>query len=186
MDAPRNAITLRAEAATAENTAPFGTLLCADAEAPVIRSAFYGDTLAMKKPGRFVGDDTLELTVATLNRRRLSVSWMERHFLHTQTFFPLGGRPFLMVLAPPSPETEMPDLVKAKALLFDGSGALMLHVGTWHEFPFALVDGSSVIVAIRRDTVRDLRNIVGNEAQGPDLDKKDIVARAGVEIRVEL
>ncbi|MCS6931279.1 MAG: ureidoglycolate lyase [Acetobacteraceae bacterium] len=186
MDAPANAITLRAEAATPGNVAPFGTLLSAEADAPVIRSAFYGDALAMKKPGRFVGDDTLELTVATLQRRPLAVSWMERHFLHTQTFFPLGGRPFLMVLAPPSPEREMPDLSQAKALLFDGTGALMLHLGTWHEFPFALLDGSSVIVAIRRDTVRDLRNVVGNEAQGPDLDKKDIVARAGVEIRVVL
>jgi len=186
MHASRPALTLRAEAATVENTAAFGTLLSADADSPVIRSAFYGDRLAMKKPGRFVGDDTLELTVATLNRRPLAVSWMERHFLHTQTFFPLGGRPFLMVLAPPAPEAEMPDLSRAKALLFDGAGALMLHIGTWHEFPFALVDGSSVIVAIRRDTVRDLKNVVGNEAHGPDLDKKDIVARAGVEIRVEL
>jgi ureidoglycolate lyase len=186
MDAPRPAITLRAEAATVENIAPFGTLLSADADAPVIRSAFYGDTLSMKKPGRFVGDDTLELTVATLNRRPMAVSWMERHFLHTQTFLPLGGRPFLMVLAPPSPDAEMPDLAQAKAMLFDGSGGLMLHIGTWHEFPFALVDGSSVVVAIRRDTVRDLKNVVCNEAQGPDLDKKDIVARAGVEIRITL
>lgn len=179
-------LTLRAEAATAATVAPFGTLLGAEADAPLIRSGFYGEALRMKKPGRFVGDDTLELTVATLDRRPLRVVWMERHFLHTQTFFPLGGRPFLMVLAPPAPEAATPDLSRAKALLFDGQAALMLHLGTWHEFPFALVDGTSLIVAIRRDTMRDLRNVRDNEAEGPDLDKKDIRARAGVEIRIEL
>ena len=176
---------LRAETATIENVAPFGTLLGAAAPVPVLRSAFYGDRVALRKPGRFVGDDTLEFTVATLERRPFKVSWMERHFLHTQTFFPLGGRPFVMVLAPPN-EDEMPDLSAARALLFDGTAALMLHLGTWHEFPFPLVDGSDVIIAIRRDTARDLQRAEGNEAKGPDLDKKDIVARAGVEIAITL
>jgi ureidoglycolate lyase len=90
-----------------------------------------------------------------------------------------------MVLAPPG-EAEMPDLSAARALLFDGSAALMLHLGTWHEFPFPLLDGTDVIIAIRRDTARDLQRVEGNEARGPDLDKKDIVARAGVEISVSL
>jgi len=179
------ALTLRAEAATAENVTPFGTLLGATAPVPVLRSAFYGDHVALRKPGRFVGDDTLEFTVATLERRPFLVSWMERHFLHTQSFFPLGGRPFVMVLAPPG-EGEMPDFAAARALLFDGSAALMLHIGTWHEFPFPLLDGTDVIIAIRRDTAHDLQRVEGNEARGPDLDKKDIVARAGVEIAVTL
>ena len=70
--------------------------------------------------------------------RPLRVSWMERHFLHTQTFFPLGA-PFVAVLAPPG-EGELPDLDAARAFVFDGSAGLMLHLGTWHEFPFALHD----------------------------------------------
>ena len=62
---------LRAETATPAALAPFGFWLGRDAVAPVIRSPFYGDALAMKKPADFVGDDTLEITVATLNRRPL-------------------------------------------------------------------------------------------------------------------
>lgn len=178
-------ITLRAEAATAENVVPFGTLMGPTAPAPVIRSPFYGDRVALRKPGRFVADDTLEFTVATLERRPLRAVWMERHFLHTQSFFPLGGRPFLMVLAPPGPG-EVPVLEEARALIFDGSAGLMLHLGTWHEFPLALVDGTSLIIAIRRDTARDLQHIEGNEARGPDLDKKDLAARLGVTIEVAL
>ncbi|WP_237213523.1 ureidoglycolate lyase [Falsiroseomonas oryziterrae] len=177
-------LSFRAEPATVANIAPFGTLLSPAAEAPVIRSPFYGDTVAIRKPGRFVADDTLEISVATIHPRPLRVSWMERHFLHTQTFFPLGT-PFAMVLAPPS-EDEMPDLDTARAFLFDGSAGLMLHVGTWHEFPFAVAEVAQVCILIRRDTARDLRHKQGNEARGPDLDKKDIVARAGVTIELAL
>lgn len=177
-------VTLRAEAATVANVAPFGTLLSPAAEALVIRSPFYGDTVAIRKPGRFVADATLEISVATIAHRPLRVSWMERHFLHTQTFFPLGT-PFAMVLAPPT-ETAMPDLGAARALVFDGSAGLMLHLGTWHEFPFAVTEVAQVAILIRRDTARDLTHKQGNEAQGPDLDKKDIVARAGVVIEIAI
>lgn len=176
---------LRAETATPAALAPFGFWLGRDAEAPVIRSPFYGDALAMKKPADFVGDDTLEITVATLNRRPLRVTWLERHFLHTQTFIPLGGKPFLAVLAPPS-DGDMPDLDAARAFLFEGSAGIALRLGTWHEFPMAVVDQTDVLVLVRRDTVRDLKNVVGNEAHGPDLDKKDIVARTGITIEVVL
>lgn len=175
-------LTLRAAPATVETIAPFGTLLSPDAVAPVIRSPFYGDTVAIKKPGRFVGDETLDISVATIARRPLRVSWMERHFLHTQTFFPLGT-PFVAVLAPPN-EGELPDLDAARAFVFDGTAGLMMHLGTWHEFPFAAGDVANVCILIRRDTARDLTMKVGNEARGPDLDKKDIVARMGAVIEV--
>jgi ureidoglycolate lyase len=174
---------LHADPATPEAIAPFGTLLSPDADAPVIRSPFYGDSVAIRKPGRFVGDDTLEISVASIAARPRRVSWMERHFLHTQSFFPLGGTPFAMVLAPPG-AAEMPDLDAARAFLFDGSAGLMLHLGTWHEFPFAARDTAQICILIRRDTARDLTMVQGNEARGPDLDKKDIVARAGLVLEV--
>ena len=175
----------RAEAATPENVAPFGFWIGANDAVPVARSKFYGDAVALQKPAQFVGDDTLDITVATIHRRPLRVDWMERHFLHTQTFIPLAGRPFMLVLAPPG-EAEMPDLDAAKALVFDGSAGIALRLGTWHEFPLALVDDTKIVILIRRDTVRDLQHVVGNEAHGPDLDKKDILARTGLSLTVEL
>jgi ureidoglycolate lyase len=178
-------IRLRAEAATPANVALFGTLLSPVTDAPVTRSPFYGDSVAIRKPGHFIGDDTLEISVASIDRRSLRVSWMERHFLHTQTFLPLGGSRFAMVLAPPG-EDEMPDLAAARALVFDGTAGLMLHLGTWHEFPFALDATAQICILIRRDTARDLTHKQGNEARGPDLDKKDIVARTGVTIDLEV
>ena len=74
----------------------------------------------------------------------------------------------------------------ARAFLFDGDAGVALHLGTWHEFPLALQDDTNVIVLIRRDTVRDLAKVDGNEAHGPDLDKKDIVARTGITLTVDL
>lgn len=177
--------TLKATPATPTNIAPFGYWLGRDAPVPIARSAFYGDAVELRKPAEFVADDTLDISVATVHRRPMRVSWLERHFLHTQAFIPLGGKPFVMVLAPPT-AGDMPDLDAAGALLFDGSAGVALHVGTWHEFPLALEDDTNVIVLIRRDTVRDLAKVEGNEARGPDLDKKDIVARTGVTLAIEL
>ena len=177
---------LRAERATPDNTAAFGTWLGSDAPVEASRSSFYGDAVALRKPGRFVTDDTLEVSVATIHRRPLRVSWLERHFLHTQAFIPLGGKPMLLVLAPPTPEAELPELDTLRAVMFDGRAGFALHVGTWHEFPMAVVDDTDVIVLLRRDTVRDLRHKQGNEAHGPDLDKKDVVARCGVVLEVDL
>ena len=177
--------TLKAVPATPEAVAPFGFWLGRDAPGPVGRSAFYGDAVELRKPAEFVGDDTLDISVATVHRRPLQVTWLERHFLHTQSFIPLGGKPFVMVLAPPT-EGDMPDLDAARAIRFDGSAGIALRIGTWHEFPLALEDDSDVIVLIRRDTVRDLARVEGNEARGPDLDKKDIVARTGITLVVDL
>lgn len=177
--------TLRAIPATPDTLAPFGYWLGRDAPVDSTRSDFYGETVELRKPAQFVGDDTLDITVATVHRRPLRVSWLERHFLHTQTFIPLGGRPFVMVLAPPT-DGDMPNLDDARAFLFDGSAGVALHLGTWHEFPLALEDDTNIIVLIRRDTARDVAKVEGNEAHGPDLDKKDIQARTGITLTVEL
>lgn len=67
---------------------------------------------------RFQSAEETLLTVATVDRRDLRVRWMERHFKHTQTFIPLGGKPFIVVLAPPN-DKELPDLDQVRAFLFD-------------------------------------------------------------------
>ena len=176
---------LTAEAATPESVSFFGFWLGHDAPGPVRRSGFYGEAVELRNPARFVGDETLDITVATVHSRPLRVSWLERHALHTQTFIPLGGKPFALVLAPPG-DGEMPDLQQTKALLFDGSAGIALHIGTWHEFPLALLPATTAVVPVRKDTMRDLAKIEGNEAFGTDLDKKEIVARTGRTIRVAL
>ena len=63
-----------------------------------------------------------------------------------------------------------------------------MHVGTWHEFAFALVDRTKVIVVTRNEATKSLlkSEVSDGEARGPDLDKKDIQRRLGVAFTVKL
>ncbi len=181
--------TLALKDATPEALAPYGEILGSQVDAPVNTSSFYGDAVAVSKPVEFVSDETTELTLCKLKPRPLEVKFMERHFLHTQTFVPLGGKPFVAVLSPPN-KKELPDLDHVEAFRFDGSAGFTMKIGTWHEFPFALQD-MDLIVILRRDTMRDLSSdrlvnsrLYGDEAVGPDLEKRNLVARANVLFRV--
>lgn len=177
--------TLNLEPATAAGLRAFGQILGSSPECPALPIEFYGGAMQVRRPVDFISDETTELTVVTLKRRPFDVRWMERHFKHTQTFIPLGGKPFIAVMAPPS-VGELPDLEQIRAFRFDGSCGFTMHIGTWHEFPFALEDGTDLIVVLRGEATRDLMrdNVVLDEARGPDIDKKDLVARAGVVIGV--
>lgn len=176
-------IRLAARPATPAAVAPFGDLIGRAAEVPVQRLNHYAGTI--RKPARFVTDEDTEISVATLDRRPLEVRWLERHFKHTQAFIPLGGRPFVLVMAPPGPG-DMPDLDRVEAFLFDGSAGFCMKIGCWHEFPFPLVDGTDLIVILRGETHRELQAMTGGEALGADLDKKDIAARTGMLLEVAL
>jgi ureidoglycolate lyase len=179
--------TLKLEPATAEALKPFGQILGLQSGVAPLKLGFYEDKVEIRKPVDFVSDETTEFTLATIHRREPTVQYIERHFKHTQMFIPLGGKPFVAVMAPPT-DGEMPNLDEIRAFYFDGTAGFAMHIGTWHEFPFAIGDNTNVIVVLRGETTRDLRseNVFANEAHGPDLDKKDMVARAKVMFEIEL
>ena len=175
---------LPVEPATPEALAAFGHILGRVAGAKAVPVDFYKGRVTMRYPVAFACDHPVAVPLATVDPRPMEVRYMERHFQHTQTFIPLGGKPFIAVMAPPS-EGEMPDLSQVRAFLFDGSAGFALHLGTWHEFPFALEEGTDLIVLLSTQTGYDLhqRDAQTEEANGPDLDKKDIQRRTGTLIR---
>lgn len=176
---------LHARSATPEALAPFGQLLGVGSGAAPRVTGFYEGAVELRQPVEFRSDEDTCLSLATIHRRPLEVRWMEQHFKHTQTFVPLGGRPFVAVMAPPN-GGEVPDLDAVEAFVFDGSAGFTMKIGTWHEFPFALVDNTDVIVILRNETNRDLRSADNGEALGPDVDKKDLQRRFGVTFEVRL
>lgn len=180
-------IQLAVEPASAAALAPFGALIGRDAPVQPVAVDFYKGAVKMSYPARFICEHPVEVTLAQMDRRPGEVRYMERHFQHTQTFLPLGGKPFVAVMAPPS-DGDLPDLSQVRAFLFDGSAGFAMHLGTWHEFPFALQDGTDLIVLLSSQTGYDLKgkDVVTEEAHGPDLDKKDIVARTGHVFRFNL
>ena len=172
-------IELPVEPATPETIKPFGELVGGAAFPSIPPTAFYSEVQTYRPT--FISDEQTEIAVCALQRRPLRVRWMERHFKHTQLFLPLGGKPFIAVLAPPT-DTDLPNIAEARAFLFDGQAGLSMHIGTWHEFPFALIDGTQLIVVLRREATKGLmkENIVDGEGVSPDLDKKYITRRLGV------
>ncbi|WP_279244433.1 ureidoglycolate lyase [Candidatus Litorirhabdus singularis] len=179
--------TLKVETATAAALAPFGVVLGRDENVEPLPIDLYGGAVKVRRIGEFISDEKTEMPVCTLQRRPFEVEYMERHTEHTQTFISLGAKPFIAMFAPPS-DSELPDLDQARAFLFDGSAGFMMHLGTWHEFPFALVDDTDLLVILRSVATEGLKsdNVIGNEAVGPDLEKRDMAARFGVKIQLEL
>jgi len=180
-------ITLRAQTASAAALRPYGEILGPDPSVDPLPIDFYGGKAKVRRVVNFVSDSQTEMPVVTLHRRPFEARWMERHPLHTQAFISLAGMPFVTVFAPPS-DTAMPDIERAEAFLFDGKSGFVMKQNCWHEFPFAVVDNTNLIVILRREAtdglIRD--NVVQDEAVGPDLIKRDLKARLGVVLRVEL
>jgi len=178
---------LKVKAATPESVAPYGQILGPNDSVKPLPIDFYGGALTVRRVVDFIFDEQNEMPLVTVNRRPMEVRWMERHFKHTQTFIPLSGCPFVVVMAPPN-DQELPDLDQVEALLFDGSGGFTMKIGTWHEFPFPLNDGSNLIVILRREATEGLMkdNVVQDEALSPDLDKKDLQARKKLIYEIEL
>ncbi len=166
--------------ATAESIAPFGELVTMPETAKRRDTAYYGNAVQLWSAEGFRSDEQTILSLARISPRTPSVTWMERHFKHTQTFIPLGGKPFVMVLAPPG-DNGVPDVERVTAMRFDGSAGFMMHIGTWHEFPFAIVPDTDVVVVLRRETMNDLEQLADDEAVGADLEKRHMAKRLGVQ-----
>lgn len=172
-------IKLEPVAATEENFAPFGKLIRPNATSGR-ETWFYNNSVGVWDIPGMVTDDDACISVARVRPRPMSVIWMERHFKHTQVFMPVNGQPFHIVVAPRN-EAEVPDLADVRAFTFDGKAGLMLDIGTWHEFPFALDQEADIAVFLRKETNANLEAIENGEAVGGDLEKRNIRTRMGVE-----
>jgi ureidoglycolate lyase len=184
--ARQHARLLHLEPATIDSVAAFGEIL--GAVSPITRvPAFYAGSVRHAEPTGFVMDEDIRILLSTVDRRPFRVDLLERHFKHTQAFFPIGGKPFAMVMAPPN-DQDLPDLDLARAFLFDGSGGFILKLGTWHDFPFALEDSTHLLLLLRNETSQSLAAsaLIEGEAVGPDIEKRDISRRLGVTLEFEL
>lgn len=187
---------LTAKKATPESVAGYGTLITPPEAEQSGKSGFYAEAVRISEPSKFVSEGDLCLALATLNPRPMEVRWMEYHNKHTQTFIPLGGKPFVMALGRPTcrradgswddtaPQT--PELDEVEAFHFDGSAGMCLDIGTWHEFPFPLEEATNIIVVMSEETKHDLKNTVDSEARGGDLEKLDLQKRFGVIFEVQV
>lgn len=179
---------LRAEPIQAERFAPFGTMLTA-ASCERLNADFYGEGVSIHRVP-VDSDYPVELLLNCVRRRPLRVAFVERHVGIEQAFIPVGGIPYLVVLARPDARQEqgMPALSELCAFTVPGDVAIKLHRGTWHEFPFPLADEGRFLVTSHRQLSQSLE--VRPDAQqdfvSEDLEKRSIASRLGAALSIEL
>ena len=157
---------------------------------------FYGADVKVTQPAEFHGNDDLCLNLVSFNPRPLEVKWMEYHTKHTQTFIPLSGKPFYMVLGKPTARkadgtwddtrSNLPDLDTIQAFEFDGTGGLVMDVGTWHEVPFPMKEATHFVCICTNETNENLeQGDEKGECEGGDLSKRHIESQFGVTLQIE-
>ncbi len=176
--------------ATPETLDGYGWIIGTPAGVERDKIDFYGREVRVTHPAQFRSNDDTCLNLVSFTTRPLRVRWMEYHTKHTQTFIPLDGKAFYMVLGKPTcrrpdgsfDETRPgePNLDDVKCFYFDGSAGIVMHVGTWHEVPFP-IDGDTHFVCICTNETNDnLEHQDENgESRGGDLDKVRIERRFG-------
>lgn len=181
--------TIRIERVSRQAFAPFGTLLSPEGVEKLQRHVYEGK-IESYRPGTFESDRPVEWVISRLGIRSYTVVYLERHFLFTQTFIPLGGNPMVMVVARPDArlENDIPAPEEVRAFLVPGDAAVNIHRGTWHEPPYPLVEGSLVLMTNHRVLNEGLgsRPDEHQELQKPDLDKRNVAERAGLLLKLEL
>jgi ureidoglycolate lyase len=174
--------------ATPESVTPFGILVhdtvTAGMDIPYYRGrVIEGGDLGFQYNGRAC------LRTAQILPGDTTVAWLERHQQLTQLFVGLGGNEFAMVLAPPNHDVgaDLPDLSAAVTLRFPPGSALLLHLGTWHDFPLATGGPVTLLVANSQEVV-DTLGAAGRprELHEGDVHKISLADRFGVHLRPRL
>ncbi|MBW7923307.1 MAG: ureidoglycolate lyase [Burkholderiaceae bacterium] len=146
--APTAVRTLALQPLAHEAFAPYGFVVAAGDRAG--RPINDGTSQRIDLPDPDVaGDDghpALAVFRASAARLPFAVRALERHRLGGQTFVPLGGSPFAVVVALGDAE---PDPASMRAFLVDGRSGVHFARGVWHHPLLALADGDFVVLERR-------------------------------------
>jgi ureidoglycolate lyase len=180
-------IHISAQPLTATAFAPFGVILSPDGRERLPINT-YGDKLDLYRES-FETDQPIEWFIAQFRKRDFSALFLERHAQLSQTFIPLGGKAFLMVVAAKDARLEngLPTEDQIHAFVVPGDCAVQLHRSTWHENPFALEPEQTLLVTSHAALTRGhQQNPDASLAQLP-LDLERVwFKEQGLELRVSI
>ena len=149
---------LRARVLKAEAFAPFGRVIEVPARPPDVSRPnldWWGGLYDLEF------SDTDSLGILTIKRCPLELDMMERHLRAAEIFIPIEGVGIL-VFAPTrrsEAQGETPDLAGAAAFIVDGTQALVIERGVWHNPGFAVTASLRFILAVRKATADDLETV---------------------------
>ncbi len=176
--------------ATQENIKPYGYLLGDDVSKPGLGIPFYQERVLEGENIDFSYRGTATFRTAKIMPGYPNIVWLERHMHMTQMFIGLGQSPFIMVMAPPNHDNDnqkLPNLNQVKALRFPAGHGLLLHLGTWHDFPIACETPVVILTANSDEVVTALSEMKepGEMNQG-DVYKISLPKRLGYEIQLDV
>ncbi|MEB3181311.1 MAG: ureidoglycolate lyase [Nostocaceae cyanobacterium] len=173
--------------ATPENIQSYGYLLGDNVSKPGLGIPFYQTRVIEGENIDFTYRGQATFRTAKILPGYPSIIWLERHMYMTQMFIALGQSPFIMVLAPPNHQQgeNLPDLSQVKAFRFPPGHGLLLHIGTWHDFPIACDEPVVILTANSDEVVTALSQMKepGEMNQG-DVYKISLPKRLGCQIQL--
>ncbi len=101
-------------------------------------------------------------TARLLPRTDYSVNWLERHMRLSQLFVGLGDEPFCLILGKPTPNPQkgdLPDMSTVKCFLFSAGTGIIIHLGTWHDFPIPVINPVTVLTMNSSEVVKALQEM---------------------------
>jgi ureidoglycolate lyase len=188
VDAGVEVRTVTAEMFTPEAWAPFGTVV-----APIghdrLPIDLYGSAVdVFTEP--LESDRPVEYLITRIRNRGYEIRYLERHMHLTQTFIPLGGVPFLQVVAAADAREEdgIPAPDEVHAFFVPGDIAVQIGRGVWHEPPFPLQPEQVVLVTSHQDLTAGLKSKLNekHEIAQLDVDKRNVRERTGFALKIEL
>jgi len=175
--------------ATRENTRDYGLFIGTDVPNDGLSIPFYKGSVQEGHNLPFECTGSAVIRTARISKRSPDVIWLERHMNMTQLFVGLGDQPFAMVLGKPNHEKgeEIPDLDTVRCFLMPPGHGIMIHKGTWHDFPLCVKEPVTVLTANSPEVVEALASMKDPvEMDKGDVYKIDIKKHTGKILRVNV
>ena len=150
--------------ATPENTKDYGLFIGTDVPNAGLKIPFYKGSVQEGFNLPFVSTGNAVIRTARISKRDPEVLWLERHMNMTQLFIGLGDQPFAMVLGKPTHvnQSKVPDVGNVKCFVFPPGHGIMIHQGTWHDFPLSVKEPVTVLTANSPEVVEALASMVSS------------------------
>jgi len=175
--------------ATPENVAEYGMFIGTEVPNPGLTIPFYKGAVEEGFGLPFEYDGRAVIRTARIHPRPGRITWLERHVRMTQLFVGLGDAPLAMVLGRPNHARggELPELEHVRAFVLPPGHGILIHAGTWHDFPMAIDRPVTVLTANSEEVVEALASQVeADEMNHSDVRKIDVLRRTGCILQVTL
>ena len=126
--------------ATPENTGDYGLFIGTEVHKSGLSIPYYKGVVEEGANLPFQSRGGTVIRTARIHPRSPDNIWMERHMHMTQLFLGLGDAPLAMLMGKPNHQQrrDLPDVEQIRAFKFPPGHGIMLHIGTWHDFPLAI------------------------------------------------